>query len=441
LIFSLKEEMGVSMAKTYKILMLIENAPVPFDNRVWAEATTLRDHGFQVSMIGPKGPTKYRESHICIDGIHIYRYGIPTNTSKYTAYILEYSISLLMTFLLSFKVLFRHGFDVIHTANPPDLFFIIGLFYRLLGKKFIFDQHDLAPEMFQVKFNGRMKPVHKLLLFLERCSYRTASAVITTNLSQKRFAIERGHCHLDKVFVVRNGPELDRIKLVTPEPELKRGRHYLLTYVGEMGIQDGIDNALYALHHLVHKRGRQDVLLVLMGDGDYAPTLHKLAHELSLDEYVYFTGWVEAEDIVRYLTVADVGISPDPQNGLNEYCTMVKTMEYMAMGKPTVAFDLAETRFSAQDAALYATPNLVEDFAGKIETLLADKELRLRMGAFGRKRIEELLNWENDKQNLLQAYESLFSRSYKRPEKENDHQGPPHPTPPPSLLQETGRSL
>jgi len=156
---------------------------------------------------------------------------------------------------------------------------------------------------------------------------------------------------------------------------------------------------------------------------------------------VYFTGWVEAEDIVRYLTVADVGISPDPQNGLNEYCTMVKTMEYMAMGKPTVAFDLAETRFSAQDAALYATPNLVEDFAGKIETLLDDKELRLRMGTFGRKRIEELLNWENDKQNLLQAYESLFSRSYKRPEKENDHQGPPHPTPPPSLLQETGRSL
>src|SRR6266436_3214005 len=249
------------MATTRKILMLVENLPVPADSRVWAEATTLRDQGFQVCIICPKGSSQYRESYICIDNIHIYRYQLPTAMNKFASYIGEYGIALSMTFCLSFKVLFRHGFDVIHTANPPDLFFIIGLFYRLLGKKFIFDQHDLAPEMFQVKFNGRMKPVHKLLLFLERCSYRTASAVITTNLSQKRFAIERGHCHLDKVFVVRNGPELDRIKLVTPEPELKRGRRYLLTYVGEMGIQDGIDNALYALHHLVHKRGRQDVLL------------------------------------------------------------------------------------------------------------------------------------------------------------------------------------
>src|SRR5258707_4620231 len=192
--------MGVSMAKTYKILMLIENAPVPFDNRVWAEATTLRDHGFQISMIGPKGTTKYRESHICIDGIHIYRYGIPTNTNKYTAYILEYSISLLMTFLLSFKVLFRHGFDVIHTANPPDLFFIIGLFYRLLGKKFIFDQHDLAPEMFQVKFNTRLQLLYKFQCFLAWCSYRTANLVIVTNSSQRRIAIERGHCRANRVF-------------------------------------------------------------------------------------------------------------------------------------------------------------------------------------------------------------------------------------------------
>lgn len=401
------------MAKTYKVLMLIENAPIPFDSRVWAEATTLRDHGFQVSIISPKGVMKCRESHICIDGIHIYRYSIPTSANKYTAYILEYSICLLMTFLLSFKVLFHHGFDVIHSANPPDLFFIIGLFYRLFGKRFVFDQHDLSPEMFQVKFNGHMKPIHMLLLFLERCSYRTASAVITTNLSQKLFAIKRGHCHPDKVFVVSNGPKLDRIKLVTPEPELKRGRRYLLAYIGEMDIQDGVENALYALHHLVHQRGRQDVSLVLMGDGSQASTLRNLAHELELDEYVHFTGWVEAEDIVRYLTVADIGLTPDPQNGLNEYCTMVKTMEYMAMGKPTVAFDLAETGFSAQDAALYATPNLVEDFANKIETLLQDEELRLRMGAFGRKRIEELLNWENHKQNLLQAYGSLFSLSIK----------------------------
>jgi glycosyltransferase involved in cell wall biosynthesis len=400
------------MAKTYKVLMLIENASVPFDNRVWAEATALRNHGFRVSMIGPKGPARDRESHICIEGIHIYRYRLPTNTDRRTAYILEYSISMLMTFLLSFKVLFRHGFEVIHTANPPDIFFIIGLFYRLFGKKFVFDQHDLSPEMFQVKFKGRMKPVHRLLLFLEWCSYQTAQVVITTNVSQKRFAIERGHCHPDKVFVVANGPELERIKLVPPESELKRGKRYLLAYVGEMEVQDGIDNALYALHDLVYKRGRQDVSLVLMGDGGYAPTLRALAHELKLDEYVYFTGWVTAEDISRYLTVADVGLTPDPANGLNEYCTMVKTLEYMTVGKPTVSFDLAETRLSAQDAALYAILNLVEDFASKIETLLNDEELRLKMGAIGRERIEEALNWDHDKMNLLLAYEMLFPMSF-----------------------------
>lgn len=396
------------MAKTYKVLMLIENASVPFDNRVWAEATTLRDQGFQVSMIGPKGSTRDRESCICIEGIHIYRYQLPSNSNKHAAYILEYSISMLMTFLLSFKVLFRHGFDVIHTANPPDIFFMIGLFYRLFGKKFVFDQHDLSPEVFQVKFNGNMRLLHKLLLFLEWGSYQTAQVVITTNASQKRFAIERGHCHPNKAFIVRNGPELDRIKLVPPEPELKRGRRYLLAYVGSMEVQYGVEYALYALHDLVYKRGRQDVSLVLMGDGEQTLKLQALAHELQLDEYVHFTGWLLAEDIVRYLTVADIGLTTCPKNAHNDYATPVKTMEYMAMGKAGVAFDLAETRLTAQDAVLYAKPNLTEDFANKIETLLNDQELRLKMGAIGRKRIEEALNWDYDKKNLLLAYETLF---------------------------------
>jgi glycosyltransferase involved in cell wall biosynthesis len=232
--------------------------------------------------------------------------------------------------------------------------------------------------------------------------------VIATNASQKWFAIERGHCNADNVFVVRNGPDLDRIKLVPPEPELKRGRRYLLAYVGSIEVQYGVEYALYALHDLVYKRGRQDVSLVLMGDGGQAPALRALAHELQLDEYVYFTGWLLAEDIVRYLTVADVGLTTCPKNAHNEYATSVKTMEYMAMGKPGVAFDLAETRFSAQDAALYATPNVAEDFANKIETLLDDEELRLKLGVLGRKRIEEVLNWDNDKINLMLAYEMLF---------------------------------
>ncbi len=305
-------------------------------------------------------------------------------------------------------VLLRHGFDVIHAANPPDLFFIIGLFYRLLGKKFVFDQHDLAAELFQAKFKGRAKLLHRLLLFLERCSYQRADLVIVTNESQRRIAIERGRCPGDRVFVVRNGPDLERLQLVTPEPELKKGRRFLLAYVGVMAAQDGVEYTLHALHDLVYKRGRQDVSLVLMGNGDLIPALKALAHTLQLDEYVNFTGWVTSADLVRYLTVADVGLAPDPQNGLNEYSTTIKTMEYMAMGKPIVAFELVETRFSAQQAALYATPNLVEDFANKIEALLDNEELRLTMGVIGRKRIEEELSWDHTKKRLLLAYETLL---------------------------------
>jgi glycosyltransferase involved in cell wall biosynthesis len=409
------------MGNIHKILMLIENCPARADNRVWAEAVALRDHGFQVSIISPKGAKNYQESYECIEGIHVYQYRLPASANKYIAYFAEYGVALCMTFWLSFKVFFRHGFDAIHTANPPDLFFMIALFYRLLGKKFVFDQHDPAPEMFQVIFQGRMKLLYRLLLFFERCSYKTAHVVITSNVSQKEFAMKRGHCSANKVFVVRNGPDVKQMKLVAPEPELKRGRRYLLAYLGVMGIQDGIEYAIHALHDLVHKRGRQDISLVLMGDGDHLPVLQELVCELQLDEYVTFTGWVMRQDILRYLTTADLGITPDPQNGLNEFCTMVKTLEYMALEKPVVAFDLAETRLSAQGAALYATPNLVEDFADRIEMLLDDEELRLKMGAIGRQRVEEELNWDHTKKNLLLAYDKLFLSSFESsvPDAEN----------------------
>src|SRR5438876_1375613 len=276
------------MAKALKVLMLVANASWPGDQRVKNEAAALREKGFQVSIICPKmsSGSQHQESYLRVDTIHVYRYSLPRTTNKYTAYLIEYVFAMLKTFWLSLKVLFLHGFDVIHAANPPDLFFTLGLFYRLLGKKYIFDQHDLAPELFKVKFNNRMKLLQKIQLFFERCSYRVADMVLVTNFSQKEKAIDRGGCSAEKVVIVRNGPDLERIKLVPPESELKRGRQYLLAYVGEMEVQDGIDNALYALHDLVYKRGRQDVSLVLMGDGGYAPTLRVLAHELQLDEYV-----------------------------------------------------------------------------------------------------------------------------------------------------------
>jgi glycosyltransferase involved in cell wall biosynthesis len=397
------------MNKLYKVLILEENSYVPIDARVWAEATTLCNNGFQVSIICPKGPIQHRESYVCLDDIHIYRYELPRHSGKHIDYLKEYVIALGMTFLLSFKVLFRHGFDAIHAANPRDLFFVIGLFYRLFGKKFIFDQHVLAPEMFEVKFQKHKKLYYKLLIFFEWCSYKTANLVITIKISQKSIALQRGHCRTDRVIVVRNGPDLKRLQLVQPESALKRGKRYLLAYLGLIGSQDGVQYSLHAPHELIHKRGRKDISLVVMGDGDYASVIHRLAHELELDEYVYFTGWIERKDIQRYLTIADVGICPEPKNSMNEYSTMVKTMEYMTMGKPIVAFDLAETRFSAQDAGLYATPNSVEDLADKIETLLGDEKRCQMMGTFGRKRIEEELSWDHSKAHLLQAYRTLLS--------------------------------
>lgn len=396
------------MARAYKVLMLVENLSVPADPRVWREARALRAYGFQVSIICPRGETRDREPYACIEDIHIYRYKLSTTITKASDYIKEYSTAMLMTFWLSLKIWLSHGFDVIHAANPPDTFFAIGLFYRLFGKKYVFDQHDLAPAMFRVKFQKRMKPLYRLHQFFERCSYRAANIVITTNESQRRNAIEQGGCRADRVIVVRNGPDLARYTPVDPEPALKRGWRYLLAYVGVMGAQDGIEYALHALHELVHKRGRQDTGLVLMGDGDQLASLQALTHELALDSHVHFAGWVTLPDMLRYLTVAAIGLSPDPSNELNDRSTMLKTMEYMAMDKPVVAFDLPETRFSAQDAALYATPNRVEEFADKIEHLLDHEELRLRMGAYGRKRIEEVLCWDRTQQNLRRAYDLLF---------------------------------
>lgn len=388
--------------------MIVENLSVPADPRVWLEARTLREYGYQVCIICPKGGDRDVTPYDFIEGVHIYRYTLPAGGTTFLHYVKEYGLAMLKTLSLSFRVWRRHGFDVIHAANPPDTWFAIGLLYKLLGKKYIFDQHDLAPEVFLARFPGRIRHLGSLLTFLEMCSYRVADVVITTNNSQRARAIHRGGCRPEKVFVVRNGPDLRAFRQMTPEPELKRGRRYLLTYIGVMGVQDGVDYALRALRDLVHERGRQDVSLVLMGDGDQLAALKTLAHDLELDSHVTFTGWVGREELLRYLTVTDIGLTPDPSNALNDRSTMLKTMEYMAMGKPLVAFDTPETRYSAEEAALYATPNLVPDFADKIETLLDDEDLRRRMGAYGRRRVEHELCWDRTKVHLRRAYDTLF---------------------------------
>jgi glycosyltransferase involved in cell wall biosynthesis len=396
------------MPETKKVLMVIENCPVPADSRVWAEAQALHEHGFEVCIIGPKGQKHDTEAYIFLEGIHIYRYDLPGYTNKYIAYLFEYGLSMLKTWWLSLRVLRKHGFTVIHAANPPDTFFFLGWFYRLAGKLFVFDQHDLSPEVFQVKFDGHAHLLKNILLWLEKRSYRASTFVLTTNESQRQMAITRGKCSPDKVFVVRNGPKLDRLHRVPVAQESKRGYRYLLAYIGAMEIQDGIDYALRAMHELVHTHGRQDTSLVLMGDGGYLPVLKDLARELQIEEYVLFTGWVGDKEIVSYLSAADIGLCPDPSNGLNEYCTMVKTMEYMAMGLPVVAFDLAETRYTMQDAALYATPNVVTEFTDQIIKILDDAALRQTLGEQAQTLIKERLSWDYDKQNLIRAYATIF---------------------------------
>lgn len=396
------------MGKRRKVLMLVENVPAPADRRVWPEALVLRAQGYQVSIISPKGKHDHREAYICLEDIHIYRYHLPEFEQKYLGHLVEYSVSLLMTFYLSLKVLAQRGFDIIHTANPPDTFFLLGLFYRLFGKKFVFDQHDISPELFQVIFKKRAQWLYKIMLLLEKWSYQAAHLVITTNESQKQRAIARGHCRADRVFVVRNGPDLREWKPVQPDPQIKGTRPFLLGYIGLMSVQDGVEYTLYALEELVHKRGRRDISLMLIGRGSSLAVLQRLAKKLDLEEYVTFTGLVPREEVPRYLASIDVGLIPDPQNGVNEYSTMLKTMDYMAASKPIVAFDLVETRFTAQEAALYASPNLAEDLANNIEILLADEELRTRLGQFGRKRLEEALSWEHTSQNLVSAYTTLL---------------------------------
>lgn len=395
-----------------KVLFLVENLSVPADPRVWREARTLRQYNYEVSIICPRGTTRDHEPYSYIEGIHIYRYPPATEIKRATDYIKEYLLAMLCTLRLTVKVWRRHGFDVIHAANPPDTFFLIGRFYQLFGKKFVFDQHDLAPEMFHIKFKNRMQPLYRLLKFFEYLSYRTANIVITTNESQKRNALQHGKCHADRVVVVRNSPDLVPLHTIPYDPLLKMGHPYLLAYIGVMGIQDGVDHVLHALNELVSKRGRRDIGLVLMGDGDQLAHLQQLTVELRLTAYVHFTGWIEKQELLRYLRVADIGLSPDPSNPLNDHSTMLKTMEYMAMGLPVVAFDLLETRYSAQEAALYAANNNIVEYADMIECLLANRAQRQRMGAYGRRRIEAELSWSQSRQHLLRAYEKLFSQPH-----------------------------
>ena len=392
-----------------RVLILVENLPSPFDRRVWQEATTLRDAGYQVSIICPTGKG-YEKKFEAIDGIDIWRYRLPTEADGAAGYAIEYATALFWTFVLSWRVFFGRGFDVIHACNPPDLFFLIGGFFKLFGKRFLFDHHDANPELYEAKF-GRRDFFYRLMLAVEKMTFRTADVSIATNQSYRRIAIERGGMEPERVFVVRSGPSLERLKVLPPDDSLKGGKRYLVGYVGVMGKQEGIDYLLKAAAHIVHDFKRTDVHFGLVGGGTSLDEMKALARDLGVADYVTFTGRVPDADLLAMLNTADVCVNPDVANDMNDISTMNKIMEYMALAKPIVQFDLTEGRFSAQQASLYARRNDAFDFAAKICELLDDPARRAAMGEFGRRRVENELEWRYEVPKLLAAYETLWARA------------------------------
>ena len=399
------------MTTPKRVLILVENLPSPFDRRVWQEATTLRDAGYEVCIICPTG-RGYERRFELIENIPIYRYKLPIEAEGALGYAAEYATALFWSFMLAWRVFLTRGFDVIHACNPPDLFFLIGGFFKLFGKKFVFDHHDINPELYEAKF-GRRDFFYRLMLRLERWTFRTADVSIATNDSYRRIAIERGGMDSERVFVVRSGPSLERMKIEPADERLKCGRRYLVGYVGVMGRQEGIDYLLQAIQHIVFELKRTDIHFGLVGGGTSLQEMKELAIQLNIAQFITFTGRVPDDRLLAMLNTADLCVNPDIANAMNDKSTMNKIMEYMALAKPIVQFDLAEGRVSAQNASLYAKRNDSIDLACKIVGLLDDPPLRQRMGDSGRQRVLSELAWEHEIPKLLAAYRALWQEQEK----------------------------
>ncbi|MEU9192560.1 glycosyltransferase family 4 protein [Streptomyces hundungensis] len=384
-----------------RALILVENLSVPFDRRVWQECTTLREAGWSVDVICPRGRTRDTEAEAEIDGVRIHRYPLRAATAGPAGYLREYGSALWHTVRLARRV---GPVDVVHACNPPDLLFLPALWLKRRGARFVFDQHDLVPELYLSRFDRGEDLLYRAVCALERLTYRAADVVLATNESYRDVALRRGGRQPQDVFVVRSAPAGDRFQPVPPEPELKRGKPHLLCYLGVMGPQDGVDYALRALAKLRDEVGRGDWQAVFVGAGDAFDAMVRLSERLGLTDQVQFTGRIPDADLVRYLSTADVCLSPDPRNPLNDVSTMNKVLEYMAMGRPIVSFDLREARVSAGDAAVYAPANDEAQFARLIGELLDDPERRARMGKVGQERIGGELSWRNSQRSLLAAY-------------------------------------
>jgi glycosyltransferase involved in cell wall biosynthesis len=383
-----------------RVLILLQNEPVPSDRHVWNQATALTRAGYDVTVICPAGEKRDRSHFERIDGVEIHRYQPRRADESTIGYALEYLAALWSIRRLARRLARRGRFDLVHACSPPDFLLLAALSLRRRGARFVFDHHDLTPELYLTRFGGGL--LHRMTLAAEQVAFRSADVVLSVNDSYRQVAIERGRRDPADVAVVRTGPDLTRFVPSEPDPSLKCGKRFLLSYAGVMGPQDGVDHALQALAEL-HTL-RQDWHAVFMGDGDVLEEMKAMTVELGLDECVEFTGWVEHETISRVLSSSDVCLAPDPSNPLNDVSSMVKISEYMAMSRPMVSYDIAESRFGAGEAAVFAEPDDHAGFARLVSELLDDPDRRAAMGKAGRERVENVLAWEHQERSLLAAY-------------------------------------
>jgi glycosyltransferase involved in cell wall biosynthesis len=388
------------------ILFIVENNSVPFDLRVWNEARAAREFGYDVTVICPSDSRK-KDSRSLIDGIRIFRHPqVPEGSGKALLF-LEYLNATFWELLLSLRVFATHPFHVIHGANPPDHIFLVAAPFKLFGVKYLFDHHDIAPENYVAKF-GKKGALHRLLLLMERVTFKSSDLVISTNESYKKIAMGRGGKRSEEIFVVRNGPDIERMPETLPDPKLREGFRYLVGYVGVLGQQEGIDNLLQAVDHIVRERKRTDVKFIIVGSGPHLKSLIKQSRDLGLEPYVQFTGYVPDGVLHAVLASSDVCVNPEFGNEFTDKSTMIKIMEYMTFAKPIVQFHTTEGEVSAGESAIYIRENSVPRFAAAILDLLDDPEQRAKMGAWGRKRIEERLGWAKQKQQLADAYRMIL---------------------------------
>lgn len=390
-----------------KILIIVENLPVPFDGRVWKEAQALHQHGHDVSVLSPRGKG-FQRVHEILEGVHIYRHPMPSEGNTPLGYIAEYTSALFWQIVFSWWIFLVRGFHVIQGCNPPDDIFLVALPFRIFGVKYIFDHHDANPELYLSKYRRR-DVLYKAQVWLEKLTYLSSDVVMATNESYRTIAINRGGVDPSNAFVVRNGPNLEKFRLVPEQPRLKYGKRFLVGYVGTMSVQEGLDILVDVAAHIRALR-RTDVHFTCVGGGPGLPALRQMVKDKKLEDMFNFTGRIPDQDLLEVLSTADVCVNPDRPCEMNDISTMIKIAEYMALGKPIVQFDLKEGRFTAGEASLYCdSDDQVNDFANKILWLLEHPEERRKMGEIGRRRVEQQLAWKYSVESLLAAYERAFS--------------------------------